>query len=193
MVRKTTNNRDSKDAKRHNPEVAGLSGVRLIIGLGNPGREYQNTRHNAGFLFVDYLKRNCPDSELTHPAETATSATKPKQILTSDVYMNESGKCVKKIAKKYKARPEEILIAHDDSDIALGKYKLSFGRGSAGHKGAQSVIDNLGTKNFWRLRIGIRPESERRAASFFVLSKIRLSEQKKLALAFEKMCDLIDK
>lgn len=107
--------------------------------------------------------------------------------------MNVSGEFVKSVMKKYGARPGEILVAHDDADILLGKYKISLNRGSAGHKGVQSIIDRIGTKNFWRLRIGIRPESEKREASLFVLSKLKPSEQKKMALVFEEVCELIDK
>ncbi|MEK7114725.1 MAG: aminoacyl-tRNA hydrolase, partial [Patescibacteria group bacterium] len=114
---------------------------RLIIGLGNPGKEYEKTYHNAGFLFVDYL------------INSQLPITNYK-LLKTDVYMNQSGNFVKKTLKKYKIKPEEILIVHDDSDIELGKYKISFGRGSAGHNGVQSIIDALKTKNFWRLRIG---------------------------------------
>jgi len=85
--------------------------------------------------------------------------------------MNESGKAVKEAVKYFRAKPEEILIIHDDSDIELGKYKISFGRGSAGHQGVESIIKSLGTKNFWRLRIGIR-RTKRKKAGEFVLKKI---------------------
>ncbi len=116
--------------------------VKLIIGLGNPGKEYEKTYHNVGILFTDYFKK-CQVSGVKY------------QVLKSDVFMNQSGNFVKKTLKKYRIKPEELLIVHDDSDIELGKYKISFGRGSAGHNGVQSIIDSLGTKNFWRLRIGI--------------------------------------
>ncbi|MBI3638345.1 peptidyl-tRNA hydrolase [Candidatus Wolfebacteria bacterium] len=112
---------------------------KIIVGLGNPGGEYKKTYHNAGFLFIDYLVKN---SQILNS-------------LKSDVYMNLSGSFVKKALKKYKVKSEEILIVHDDSDIELGGYKLSFGRGSAGHNGVESIIKSLGTKNFWRLRIGV--------------------------------------
>lgn len=114
--------------------------IKLIIGLGNPGAEYEKTYHNVGFAAIDYFAKNPPNSKL----------------LKSGVYMNQSGGFVKKTLKKYKAKPEELLIIHDDSDIELGKYKISFGRGAAGHKGVQSIVDAIGSKDFWRLRIGIR-------------------------------------
>lgn len=118
--------------------------IKLLIGLGNPGDEYQNTFHNVGHLFIDYLKT---DPKLRMHA----NLRKP------DVYMNESGKYVKAALKKYKLRPREILIVHDDADIPLGSFKMSFGRGSAGHQGIESIIKTLKTKSFYRLRIGVRP------------------------------------
>ena len=115
--------------------------VKLIIGLGNPGKEYERTRHNAGFLFIDELER-----------------LKIKITLAkSQSFMNESGKAVADLIKFYKIKPENILVVHDDIDILWSNFKFSFGRSSAGHKGVESVIKALKTKNFWRLRIGIQP------------------------------------
>ena len=133
-----------------------LQGIKLIIGLGNPGKEYERTYHSAGFLFVDYLIKNPSISNFHPPASGGGLISKP---LKSDVYMNESGKFVKKALQKYQIKPEEILITHDDSDIEIGKYKISFGRGSAGHNGVESIIKALKTKNFWRLRVGIRKKT----------------------------------
>lgn len=144
---------------------------RLIIGLGNPGKEYEKTYHNVGFLAVDFFAKNPPISKL----------------LKSNVYMNESGKFVVKTIKKIKAKPEELLIVHDDSDIELGKYKISFGRGSAGHRGIQSIIDSLKTKNFRRLRIGIRKKAGEKAEKF-VLKKISKNDLK----VFKKLFSEID-
>ncbi len=154
--------------------------VKLIIGLGNPGKEYEKTYHNVGFLAVDYFAKNPPISKL----------------LKSNVYMNQSGNFVKTALKKYKIKPDEILIIHDDSDIELGKYKISFGRGSAGHRGVQSVIEALGTKNFWRLRIGIRniakqtrnsTQNRREKAGELVLKKINKADWGILEKVFQKI------
>ena len=123
--------------------------IKFVVGLGNPGPEYANTYHSVGFLFLDFLTKNLLSSKLE---------ARNSKLLKSNVFMNESGLYVKKIMKKYGAKPLEILIAHDDSDLPIGAFKLSFNRSSAGHKGAQSVIDALGTKEFWRLRIGVRPQ-----------------------------------
>jgi PTH1 family peptidyl-tRNA hydrolase len=166
---------------------------RLIIGLGNPGKEYEKTYHNVGILFIENKippnsKFQIPNSKnFEHLKTNILILVKPK------TFMNESGKAVKEAIKYFKVKPEELLIVHDDSDIELGKYKISFGRGSAGHKGVQSIIDALGAKNFWRLRIGIgKAESERRQAmekkaGEFVLKKITKEDLKILEKVFEEI------
>lgn len=108
--------------------------------------------------------------------------------------MNQSGNFVKTILNKYKINPEKLLIAQDDSDIEIGKYKLSFGRGSAGHKGIESIIKSLKTKNFWRLRIGIRKttKGERPKAEDFVLKKISAFDYKKLESVFKEAKAIIN-
>ena len=150
------------------------SKIKLIIGLGNPGKEFENTYHNAGALFVNYLKK-FKSSVIGH------------KLLVSDSYMNLSGRFVKRVLKKYKTKPGELLLIHDDSDIPLSKYKFSFGRGSAGHKGVESAINALGTENFWRLRIGIRPKAgppRRVKAGDLVLKKISPKDLKTLGGLF---------
>lgn len=156
----------------------------LVIGLGNPGSQYALTYHNVGFLAIDYLNK-CQAPSIKC------------QALKSNVYMNESGKFVAKILKKNRVKPEKILIIHDDSDIELGKYKFSFERGSAGHKGVASIIKFLKTKNFWRLRIGIRPKTSRKKADLpaearrakagdFVLKKINKKDLAVFRKVFEE-------
>ncbi len=157
--------------------------IKLIIGLGNPdlpagrhGKKYENTYHNAGHLFIDFL--------------TESLKLKAKSLKT-DVYMNQSGAFVYKTIKRNGIKPENLAIAHDDSDIYLGNYKLSFDRSSAGHHGIESVIKALGTKSFWRLRIGIRPlqkeKEPRLKADRFVLKKITASNKKILDDVFKKI------
>lgn len=143
---------------------------KLIIGLGNPGREYAKTYHNVGFLAVDYLGQNPLVSKM----------------LKSDVFMNDSGNFVKKALKKYKVRPEESMIIHDDSDIELGKYKVSFARNSAGHHGIDSIIKSLGTNDFWRLRIGIGKKAKVKAKKL-VLKKISKADWEILLKVFEEI------
>jgi len=153
--------------------------IKIIIGLGNPGKEYEKTYHNVGFLFIDYLNHN-PNLQM-YPN---------LQILKSENFMNESGSFVAKILKKKGIKPENLFVVHDDSDIETGKYKVSFGRGSAGHNGVESIIKALKTKNFWRLRIGIRPPiraNQRLKASDFVLKKIGKKDMEMLKEVFEKI------
>jgi len=116
--------------------------IKLIVGLGNPGKEYENTRHNMGFIFVD---------KLSERAKTEFIVAKPQ------TFINNSGTAVLALSKLNKIKPENILVIHDDIDILWGKFKFSFGHSSAGHKGVESIIKALKTKNFWRLRIGIQP------------------------------------
>ncbi len=145
--------------------------IRLIIGLGNPEVEYEKTFHNVGYLMIDFLGRG----------------------IKSGVFMNKSGEFVKQELKKNKVEPENLLIVHDDSDIEFGKFKFSFGRNSAGHKGAQNIIDQLKTKNFWRLRIGIRPHiaksAKREKADKLVLKKISAAQMITLEKVFKEAAE----
>lgn len=165
---------------------------KIIIGLGNPGKDYEKTYHNVGFLAVDFLAKNLSNSP---PDFGGQAKSKNFKFIESDGYifikpltfMNDSGKAVLTVIRYFKAKPEEILVIHDDSDINLGKYKISFGRGSAGHRGVQSIIESLGTKNFWRLRLGIRKKSRRKTkAADLVLKKIDKKDFKLLDKVFQK-------
>jgi len=156
-----------------------MNNIKLIIGLGNPIPENQGTYHNIGHLFIDFL-------------ENSQLPITNYQLLKTNVYMNKSGLFVKEALKKYKVKPEQLLVIHDDSDIGLGKYKLSFGRGSAGHKGVQNIIAQLKTKNFWRLRVGTRPALAKPGqvkAEQLVLKKISPAARKKLESVFKQITD----
>lgn len=144
-----------------------IKDISLIIGLGNPGQEYEKTFHNIGSLMVDFSG----------------------QGIKSEVFMNKSGEFVKQELKKAKIKPENLLIIHDDSDIELGRCKFSFGRNSAGHKGAQNIIDQLKTKNFWRLRIGIRPVKNKQKADELVLKKISATQMIVLEKVFKEAAE----
>ena len=148
--------------------------IQLIIGLGNPDPKYANTYHNVGHLFIDYLLK---------------IENLKFKIIKSGVYMNESGRFVAKMLKKYNVEIEELLIVHDDSDLQLGAYKLQSSHGAAGHHGIESIKAALKTNNFWRLRIGIRPSNEavRQKAEEFVLKKISSENKKILETVFEEI------
>ena len=125
--------------------------MKLIVGLGNPGAKYKNTRHNAGFLVVDELA-------LRQAQGKNIVLFKPQQ------FMNRSGVEVKKLIKKYPLDRNELYVIHDDLDIPLGKFKIHWGRGPKIHNGLQSIYDQLGSKDFWHVRIGI----ENRPATGYV-------------------------
>ncbi len=137
----------------------------LIAGLGNPGKKYEKNRHNTGFMFADYfwkkfrknfgffnwkLKKN-----LNAKISIGKANGRKIILLKPQTFMNLSGQAVLAAMKYYKIKLDGLIIAHDEIDLTLGKYKFSTNRSSAGHKGVQNIIDQLGTKNFVRLRIGI--------------------------------------
>lgn len=200
--------------KKYTPDPQKISAdpqIKLVIGLGNPGPEYENTYHNAGFLFIDFLMKNPRNLKFDPPAKTSAQAgIRSLKFLKSGAYMNMSGGFVQKAMKKYKTAPEELLVIQDDSDITLGNFKFSFGRGAAGHKGMGSIMAALKTKSFWRVRIGIRPPVSsvpvggpliRRSpgdgnrfrwggkAEGFVLKKISARDRKTLDGVFEKISE----
>jgi PTH1 family peptidyl-tRNA hydrolase len=136
----------------------------LIVGLGNPGKKYKNTRHNIGFRVIDKLG----------------FLNKGKVILLKPkIFMNLSGKAVKPLVTKHKMSITDLWVVHDDIDLPLGRIKISKGRGSAGHKGVESIIKELGTKNFVRFRIGIQPKiGKPKNPERFVLQKFKKEEEK---------------
>lgn len=162
--------------------------IKLILGLGNPGPEFEKTNHNAGHLFIDRLATehgaDWKDETMFSWAKTEINDTK-LIIAKSNSFMNDSGKTVKAVAQKFGLKPAQIAVAHDDSDIKLGKYKVSFGRSSAGHKGAESAIRALKTKEFWRVRIGIRTGKGK--ALDFVLKRIGKPASEKLEGVFKEI------
>lgn len=171
---------------------------KVIIGLGNPGKKYQSTYHNAGFLAIDYFIENQTDKFQTPNSKVFKYLKKSGFIFAKPLaFMNESGKAVKEIIKYFDAATEEVVIVHDDSDLYLGDYKFSFNQGAAGHHGVENVAEALKTKNFCRVRIGIRPReiknspTPRKKAGSFVLKKIKPSDQKILETVFLKILDEI--
>lgn len=130
--------------------------IKLLVGLGNPGSKYAQTRHNAGFWLVDGYAR---DARLSFRHERDFEADVAKApsgwLLKPQTYMNLSGKSVGALARFYKIEPEEILVAHDELDLLPGVVKIKRGGGHAGHNGLRDIGAQLGTADFWRLRIGI--------------------------------------
>lgn len=152
----------------------------LLVGLGNPGSKYKNTRHNIGFMLLDHLVDQAATSfkdskwqaELVKIGFNNGSAFLAKP----QTYMNLSGTPVQGISSYYQIPADRIIVIHDDLDLDVGRIKMVFNRGAGGHNGIKSIIDNLGTKEFTRIRIGIgRPPGQVSAASF-VLSKFQNEE-----------------
>ena len=132
--------------------------MKIIIGLGNPGNEYKNTRHNVGFYYLDLFanKYNLTFKEKYNGLYVKTIINDEDVILLKPLtYMNLSGECVIKFVNYYKIKNEDILVIHDDLDIDIGRIKLKENGSSGGHNGIKSIIDNLNTEQFKRLKIGI--------------------------------------
>jgi len=140
--------------------------MKLIFGLGNPDKKYQNTRHNLGQkIIIEYLKtqKNCRlkdnDRLCAKTCETGQGTTKTIFAISTE-YMNCSGITAQKISHFFKLEPSDIYIIHDDLDLEIGDYRIQFDRGSAGHNGIKSIVENLNTQAFHRIRIGIgKPRS----------------------------------
>lgn len=150
----------------------------IIIGLGNPGEKFKNTRHNAGFAAVDFFaqKNNFPEFKLSKKYQSLISENENVMLVKPQTFMNESGKAVKSTLKK--KRETELIIIHDDIDLPLGKIKLSKDSGDGGHKGVNSIIHHLGKQDFVRLKIGICPTSGKpKAVEKFVIEKFNNKEE----------------
>jgi PTH1 family peptidyl-tRNA hydrolase len=152
---------------------------KMIVGLGNPGPDYEHTYHNCGALMIEHLLR---DRAPAWKHESAYSFVKEDGVLyiKPTTFMNESGRAVRAAADYYKIRPEHIAVLHDDADLELGAFKVRHDGGSGGHHGIDSIVSELGSETFWRVKIGIRrkpamPEEEsapREKALDFVLRPI---------------------
>lgn len=166
---------------------------KLIVGLGNPGPEYEATRHNAGFWLLDQLA-----SMLKAPLQTEgkffgrLAKTADLLLLQPTTFMNRSGQSVGAVARFYKIEPEEILVVHDDLDLLPGEIRLKQGGGNGGHNGLKDIQAQLGTPNFWRLRLGIgHPRSLGLAQPVvdFVLHSPRKDEQLAIDRAIRRCLD----
>ena len=164
--------------------------IKLFVGLGNPGPEYEATRHNAGFWWIDALAR---ELKLTLVPERAYHGLMARTsiaghsvwLLQPQTFMNLSGKSVAALARFYKITPQEILVAHDELDLPAGEAKLKFGGGHAGHNGLRDIHAQLGTADYWRLRLGVGHPGARQEVVGWVLQKPPQDEQ----IAIEQAID----
>lgn len=174
--------------------------MKLIVGLGNPGEKYENTRHNAGFLVIEKLKsknENFSDwqSNKKFNAEISEGKINGKKIilLRPMTFMNDSGRAVAAAAHFYKIKSTDILIIHDDIDLPLGKIRIKQGGSSGGHRGVESIITTLSSENFARLKIGVSPEARQKNfdATKFVLKKFAKIEEKTVGDIIKKATDAV--
>lgn len=186
--------------------------IKLIIGIGNPDEQYKDTRHNVGFMLVDYIakKNDCTDFEFNKNLNALTVKGKidgSTVILAKpQTYVNKTGDSAVKLKNFYKVKPEQILVIQDDLDVPFGNTKLSFEKNSGGHRGVESIMKSLKTKKFYRIRIGLatkglqkaRQQSDTKRDDFvvkFVLSKFSPSEHDEIKKIFkegyEKILQLI--
>ena len=181
-------------SRSSNPTNRGkIASMKLIVGLGNPGEKYKNNRHNAGFLVADALKTRISNEFL---------------IFKSTNFMNESGEFVKNLMSQYpNISISDLYIVHDDLDIPLGKYKIQFGVGPKVHNGVASIEKEIGSKDFWRVRIGIHPvekpgtraklgtgpvpQRKKISAAGFVLQNFTKTEEKIIQTVIPKIIDLL--
>jgi PTH1 family peptidyl-tRNA hydrolase len=171
--------------------------IKLIVGLGNPGRQYEKTRHNAGFLFLDTLAQElgCTwsnESRFQGLFAEGSVANNKVMLLKPDTFMNRSGQSVGKIARYCKLLPEEILVVHDELDFNPGTVRLKKDGGHAGHNGLRDIIAHLGAKEFYRLRIGVGRPAAGKVVADFVLSSPSKQEWELLVGAFDLSRSFID-
>ncbi|CAH1747003.1 Peptidyl-tRNA hydrolase [Thauera humireducens] len=163
--------------------------LRLVVGLGNPGAEYAETRHNAGFWFCERLADKL-GVRFSHESRfhglVANAREAGVWLLMPQTFMNRSGQAIGALARFYRIEPSEILVVHDELDIPPGQLRLKFGGGLGGHNGLKDTSAHLGTHDYWRLRIGIGHPGDRSEVVNFVLKPARREEQQQIDEAIDK-------
>lgn len=156
--------------------------IKLFVGLGNPGPEYQDTRHNAGFWWLEALARELKvhltlDKSYYGLVARTTVQGNTIWLLAPQTFMNLSGKSVGTLARFFKIAPEEVLVAHDELDVVPGQVKLKFGGSHAGHNGLRDIHAQLGSGDYWRLRLGIGHPGNKAEVANWVLKKPILDDR----------------
>lgn len=164
------------------------AGIRLIVGLGNPGAQYEATRHNVGFWFVDAIANASREPFRVEPKFFGelcriTLGGSDLRLLKPATYMNRSGQSVAAVARYFDLAPEQILVAHDELDLPVGAVRLKQGGGHAGHNGLRDTIAVLGTRDFWRLRIGIAHPGDRTLVTGYVLGRPSQDDRERILTA----------
>ena len=171
--------------------------MKLIIGLGNPGSEYLNNRHNLGFMALDSLSEHYQfeawKSKLDGLFSTKFFGSEKIILVKPQTFMNLSGICVAKFKQFFKINEKNIFVIYDDIDLNFGDRKLKLGGGDAGHKGVRSISQHLGTKDFNRIRMGIGRPSKKEEVSSFVLSNFSKTESDSAKILIKNLCDDFEK
>lgn len=169
--------------------------MKIIVGLGNPGREYSATRHNAGFLVVDELARrwNCQSWKNKSNAQVAEfRGTEQVLLVKPQTYMNLSGTSVGELARWYKVDSEDIVVVFDDLDLPVGRLRLRMKGGSGGHRGIESLLTHLSKDTFARVRLGIGRPPEGWEVADYVLSRFTAEEEPLVEQAIAKAADAVE-
>ena len=169
--------------------------IRLIVGLGNPGEKYERTRHNAGYWWEDAIaeaKRATWNRETKFSGwTTRIDEGREFLLLKPSTYMNESGRSVSAVMRFFKIEPGEMLVVHDELDLAPGVVKLKRGGGTGGHNGLSDIADAIDSNDFWRLRIGIGHPGDKDLVADYVLDRARRVEQDAIDPPFERSLELV--
>lgn len=171
--------------------------IKLFAGLGNPGPDYAGTRHNAGFWWVDTLASKLNASftaEKAHQAQVARVVVdgQPRWLIKPQAFMNLSGRSVASLARFFKIAPDEILVAYDELDLPPGEVKLKFGTNRSTHNGLRDMYDQLGTGDYWRLRLGIGHPGDKNEVSSWVLKKPSLDHKIAMEQAIDRSLKGLD-
>ncbi|MDR9389143.1 MAG: aminoacyl-tRNA hydrolase [Wenzhouxiangella sp.] len=170
---------------------------RLIVGLGNPGREYDKTRHNAGFWFVHaFAKRHMVNlraqKKVQGQADKLRIAGQDVVVMTPDTFMNDSGQALRAALDFYAIDVGHVLVAYDDLDLPPGQVRLKHGGGHGGHNGLKSAFAHLGGQNFWRLRIGIGHPGQREQVTPWVLGRASRDDELAIDAAIDRSLAAVD-
>ena len=171
--------------------------IKLLVGLGNPGPEDEHTRHNAGFWWVDAAARRlgvrlATDRAFFGLAGRAAHAEGAVWLLEPQTFMNLSGKAVAALARFYKIAPQELLVVHDELDLPPGQMKLKFGGGHAGHNGLRDIHAQIGSPDYWRLRLGIGHPGVKAEVANYVLRKPPAAEREAIEQSIDTSVAQLD-
>ena len=174
-----------------------MSSIKLIVGLGNPGSQYTNTRHNAGFWFVDALCKKYgfdlkDNKKFYGEAANVDINNHSIWLLKPMTYMNHSGKALQSITQFYKIKPEEILVAYDELDLPPGTVKLKKGGGHGGHNGLRDIISLIGSNEFYRIRLGIGHPGHKSQVVSWVLNRASSDDEISINNAIDKSLAVLE-